>query len=560
MPQIVATEHTSEIFGPWLYDYHWRVQQGGVTHDEQGYIPKVGLAYTFPSESAMYLTYNKYLSHTQHVQLEPAQRDVVAGVGLAFEEIDSFVDIEIAKSSARAATIQIAMDPTDEGSYAYLPAEGAWGGDIFFGTVVDAPVIGNEAYLVIMHEIGHALGLLHGHEFPEFVATGFDSQEYTVVTYTDYVGDTNTFSFDSGPVDWAQSFMQLDIAALQFLYGANYASDGEVWSGDTTYRFSPHTGEMSINGVGQGVPAGNRIFRTIWDGDGDDTYDLSNYMTDLDVSLAQGAFSTFSEAQLADLDRFSDDPERIAAGNVANALLVGGDRRALIENAIGGGGDDRILGNVADNKLSGRYGNDNLVGGFGEDTLLGHAGDDRLLGGSGKDTLNGGDGADSLYGGNYKDLVIGGAGSDLLFGENDNDEILGGDGDDQMYGQSGRDILKGGYGKDLLHGGYGVDFLYGQAGADVFRFAKASDSSVSKGLDWIMDFVSGADVIDLRGLAPGELTLAIGGKFIVDQARVITRLSDDTTVIEADIDGDRSADFKVFVMGVTSLDQGDFVL
>jgi len=35
-----------------------------------------------------------------------------------------------------------------------------------------------------------------------------------------------------------------------------------------------------------------------------------------------------------------------AIGNVANALLVDGDKRALIENAIGGSGNDVLKGKI----------------------------------------------------------------------------------------------------------------------------------------------------------------------------------------------------------------------
>ena len=71
--------------------------------------------------------------------------------------------------------------------------------------------------------------------------------------------------------------MMFDIAAIQYMYGANYSHN----SGNTTYTFSQTTGEMFVDGVGQGTPQGNRIFRTIWDGNGIDTYDLSNYTTNL---------------------------------------------------------------------------------------------------------------------------------------------------------------------------------------------------------------------------------------------------------------------------------------
>ncbi len=72
---------------------------------------------------------------------------------------------------------------------------------------------------------------------------------------------------------------------------------------------------------------------TLWDGDGIDTYDLSNYSSNLTVDLNPGSFSTFSDAQLVD----HTDTNQLkvkAQGNVANALLHDGDRRSLIENVI----------------------------------------------------------------------------------------------------------------------------------------------------------------------------------------------------------------------------------
>ena len=82
--------------------------------------------------------------------------------------------------------------------------------------------------------------------------------------------------------------MQDDIIALQYLYGANYQYN----SGNTVYRWSPTTGETFINGVGQGATLHAKIFLTIWDGGGIDTYDFSNYKTNAVINLAPGAWST----------------------------------------------------------------------------------------------------------------------------------------------------------------------------------------------------------------------------------------------------------------------------
>ena len=97
---------------------------------------------------------------------------------------------------------------------------------------------------------------------------------------------------------------------------------------------------------------------TVWDGGGTDTYDFSNYTTNLTVNLSPGEWTTTSATQLANLTGST-----VAVGNIANALLYNGNVASLIENAIGGSGHDTIIGNVADNSLTGGAGNDSIDGG-----------------------------------------------------------------------------------------------------------------------------------------------------------------------------------------------------
>jgi len=56
-----------------------------------------------------------------------------------------------------------------------------------------------------------------------------------------------------------------------------------------------------------------------------------------------------------------------------------------VENAIGGLGNDRLIGNTLNNLLDGGAGNDSLTGGAGDDTLVGGLGTDNLIGGAGND-------------------------------------------------------------------------------------------------------------------------------------------------------------------------------
>ena len=84
--------------------------------------------------------------------------------------------------------------------------------------------------------------------------------------------------------------MMYDIAALQHMYGADFTTN----SGNTTYTWNPLNGNTVVNGLTTITPGGNRIFLTIWDGGGIDTYDLSAYSSNLSVNLAPGSYSVFS--------------------------------------------------------------------------------------------------------------------------------------------------------------------------------------------------------------------------------------------------------------------------
>lgn len=280
-------------------------------------------------------------------------------------------DIRIATSSA--------ANPT---AYAYLPHSAPAGGDVWFGTSYDftGPVLGTYSYHAMIHELGHALGLKHGHELNGVanvsLEPAFDSMEFSVMTYRSYVGH-GAFGYTNEFYGYAQTFMMYDIAALQHLYGANFATNASA----TTYSWDPLTGESFLNGVGQGQPGGNRVFQTIWDGGGEDTYDFSSYSASLTIDLSPGAWCVLPREQTALLGWSG----QYARGSIFNALQYQGDPRSLIENAIGGAAADTLRGNIADNDLVGGGGNDSLFGLSGNDTLAGSAGNDILDGGEGAD-------------------------------------------------------------------------------------------------------------------------------------------------------------------------------
>lgn len=375
----------------------------------------------------------------------------------------------------------------------------------------DNPVPGTYADWTILHEAGHAMGLKHSHEqglfggrIPESLETfltdvrgpvlgsSLDTLEFTVMTYT---GNPTTFSHP-------QTLMMLDIQAIQYLYGANFDHN----SGDTTYTWDSSTGTMSINGAAQRTPGENRVFMTIWDGNGNDTYDLSNYLTEVKVNLLPGEWTTTSASQLASIDG------RPVRGNVANALLHEEDTRSLIENAIGGSDDDTLSGNEADNLLKGNDGNDIQNGLSGNDTLLGNAGNDTLDGGEDNDSLDGGDGndsvdagagADTVSGGDGDDTVSGGSGDDTIDGGGGKDTVDGGAGNDSVDGGTGNDSLASGTGNDTVFGGMGEDFLTGGDGND--RIEGQQDNDVIDGGDGDDTLSGGRGNDRISGFAGADL-------------------------------------------------------
>ncbi|MGR3564207.1 MAG: M10 family metallopeptidase [Heliomarina sp.] len=424
--------------------------------------------------------------------------------------VSGFTKLEITQTvsdgSAHINVAQTSEDPYNfNTAWGYFPSTSATAGDVWLTNKVynyadQAP--GQYAHVILQHELGHVLGLDHGHSETAHgtVPSEYDTMEYSIMTYRSYEG-ADALRYYNHSDGYAQSWMMLDIAALQHLYGADFDAN----AGDTVYRWDPEKGETMIDGKAAIAPATNKIFATIWDGDGTDTYDLSAYRKPVDVDLAPGGHSLFSLDQAAGLGNGN-----YASGNIYNALQYDGDARSLIENAIGGRGDDAISGNSADNRLKGNS---------GKDELFGFDGRDKLIGNGGRDILDGGNARDKLIGGGGKDTLIGG---------------------------NGRDVLRGGNGDDTLIGNAGRDKMIGMKGADTFLFLTPEDSGTTrKSVDRIINFSSGEDTMDFTALSAASVDYEDTGK--------------KSFSVFVDIDGDGAADMQVDLLRTDSFGDGDFL-
>ena len=212
-------------------------------------------------------------------------------------------------------------------------------------------------YQTYLHEVGHALGLGHSglYNGPRVDEAGVshhvynqDAWNYTLMSYRDQ-GEAGT-----GTPRLVLAPQLVDIIAIQNFYGAN----GQTRSGDNVYGFnSTETGVLDFEGTffNQGIRPPSLA---IYDAGGTDTLDFSLYSANQVISLVEGSFSSIGD------NIITDDPEDPLINNIT--IAVG----TVIENAIGGSGDDSFIGNDSDNVFIGNGGNDTYTGGAGNDMVI----------------------------------------------------------------------------------------------------------------------------------------------------------------------------------------------
>ncbi|EPX82222.1 Hemolysin-type calcium-binding protein region [Salipiger mucosus DSM 16094] len=317
---------------------------------EQG-VPTV-LTYSFDTVPAEYLSERS--DHTEDFldsfeAFNDAQKATTRGAFEMWADASGLVFVEVAAGTGdiRLGNYNFGYRDgysTSDG-YAYYPGRGvtAWSsyeseiaGDVF----IDIGEMASMATTLILHEIGHALGLKHPGSGDPTLESGYFDERYTIMLPRVDYGVMTLGTFDA--------------EAVAAIYGTGASQPGASgWRGFT-------------------VDAAAMEARQVW---GD-------------------AGSEIVGSSLHDLVRAGGGDDLVAGFGGDDTLQGEGGADTLWGDA----GDDLLQGGPGADLLRGHEGDDRLEGGADADTLEGDEGNDTLDGGAGDDTLRGNEGADLLMG------------------------------------------------------------------------------------------------------------------------------------------------------------------
>lgn len=232
---------------------------------------------------------------------------------------------------------------------------------------------GSAGWTLLMHEIGHTLGLKHPHDDggagrPTFYELGFNNLDLDVFSVMSYNDDADWNLITRDPA----TPMILDVLALQALYGKNLTT----YAGNSAHYIT-NTGNYS----------------TIWDASGIDVVNASNASEGWVITLPTEAWSTVVDTKVGAAVPVS---QFTSTSPTTFKWLAGN-----FENVAGSNFNDVITANQFDNKIFGGGGNDYIDGGSGFDTAYysgqmsryqGSVGDQTII----SDAATNGDGVDTL--------------------------------------------------------------------------------------------------------------------------------------------------------------------
>jgi serralysin len=321
---------------------------------------KTIITYSFANPQTSTFSYSNTDFQASLSQFSGADQQLTRQVLARIEAVCNVQFVEVADNATEVGVLRYGYSQQPNtmnfAGYAFFPSSSAMGGDIWIGAAQASPQWDFYRADLVLHETLHALGLKHPFDSGAILSTGQNIIPNTVMSYSPVAGGTSGY-MSAYPVEP----MALDIAALQYLYGASNLN-----AANTVYDLASAAYQ---NG-----------FHAIWDAGGNNTFDASRITRGVALDLTEGGRS--------------DIGAKVSASAKVNGLAVETAYTAtltiaagtVVQNAIGTTYNDVVIGNSAGNWLYGGAGNDSLDGRDGTDFVVGGAGDNILNGGAGVDT------------------------------------------------------------------------------------------------------------------------------------------------------------------------------
>ena len=322
---------------------------------------KTVISYSFASPQGSTYSYGTGSDFEATLSAFPeADRQLTREILARIEAVANVDFVEVADNATEVGVVRYGYSQQPNAmkfaGYAFFPSSVARGGDVWIGAAQARPEWDFYRPNLILHETLHALGLKHPFDSGLVLATEQDIIPNTVMSYSPVTGTTSGYmsKYPGAP-------MSLDIAALQYLYGAAATNPG-----NDVY-------DVANDDFQSG-------FRSLWDAGGSDVFDASRVGHRVVLDLRDGAQSDVGAVVNA---TGYTSTSTVNVSYTATLSVAGG---AVIENAVGSAFSDSLTGNAVANRLE---------GGQGDDTHDGNGGNDVLDGGQGNDKINGGQGLDT---------------------------------------------------------------------------------------------------------------------------------------------------------------------